>query len=129
VPVEIKGDISGIAIQFSDAVSEIAGTVRNAKGAAESSASVVVFPIDRQRWTGYGSRFPRRARLTSVSLSGTFAVMALPPGDYFVAAIPDTLIDSWQDPKTLDALGRTATRVSLGENEKRSVDLTLTVAR
>jgi hypothetical protein len=129
VPVEIKGDISGVVIQFSDAVSEIAGTVRNAKRAAESSASVVVFPIDRQRWTGYGSRFSRRARLTSVGLSGTFAFRALPPGDYFVAPIPNTLIDNWQDPKTLDALSRTATRVSLGENEKRSVDLTLTVAR
>jgi carboxypeptidase family protein len=128
-PVEIKGDISGVVIQFSDDVSEIAGTVRNAKGAAESTGSVVVFPTDRQRWSGYGSRFSRRARSTSVSLSGAFAVKALPAGDYFVAAIPDTLLDGWQDPKTLAALSRTATRVSLAENEKRSVDLTRTVAR
>jgi hypothetical protein len=61
-----------------------------------------------------------------VSASGTFAFMALPPGDYFVAAISDALIDSWQDPKVLDAVSRTATRVSLAENEKRTVDLRVT---
>ena len=127
--VEIKGDISAVVIQYSDDVSRISGTVHNAQGATESSASVVVFPADRQRWTGYGSRFPRRARSTGVSAIGTFAFAALPPGDYFVAAIPDALLDTWQDPKVLDALSRSATRVSLAENEKRTVDLKVTAGR
>jgi hypothetical protein len=124
--LEIKGDISGVLIQFSDDVSRIAGTVRTAQGTPDNSVSVVVFPADRQRWTSYGSRFSRRLRSTPVSASGTFAFMALPPGDYFVAAISDALIDSWQDPKVLDAVSRTATRVSLAENEKRTVDLRVT---
>jgi hypothetical protein len=129
VPIDIKGDVSGIVIQYSDDVSRITGTVRTAQGAPDPGVFVVVFPVDRQRWTSPRSPFPRRIRSTAVSASGTFAFMSLPPGDYFVAAIPDTLIDSWQDPKTLDALSRTATRVSLGENEKRSVDLRLAAAR
>lgn len=128
-PVEIKGDVSGIVVRYSDDVSRIDGTVRNAQGAPGSAAFVVVFPVDRQRWNTPASRFPRRSRSTHVNARGTFGFTALPTGDYFVAAIPDTLIDSWQDPKTLDALSRMATRVSLGENEKRSVDLRLAEVR
>jgi hypothetical protein len=130
VPLEIKGDVSGIVILYSDDVSRIAGTVRNARGAPEANASVVVFPAaDRQQWSGYGSRFPRRVRSATVSLTGTYAVTALPPGDYFVAAIPDTLIDSWLDPKILETISRTATRVPLAENEKRSLDLKVSAGR
>ena len=129
MPVEIKGDISGVVIQYSDSVSQISGTVRNAQGVPETSASVAIFPTDRQRWIRYESRFPRRMRSTPVGASGTFAFMSLPAGDYFVGAIPDALLDSWKDPKVLDALSRSATRVSLAENEKRTVDLKVMAGR
>jgi hypothetical protein len=129
VPVEIKGDVSGIVVQYGDDVSRIAGTVRTAQGAPDSSAFVVVFPADRQRWTGPASPFPRRTRSTALSASGTFAFMALPPGDYLVAAIPDELVNAWQDPKVLESLSRSATRISLAENEKRTVDLKVAAGR
>jgi hypothetical protein len=129
VPVEIKGDVAGIVIQFSDNVSQIAGTVRTAQGAPDPGAFVIVFPADRQRWTRPVSPFPRRTRSTAVSASGAFAFMSLPPGDYLVAAIPAELLEGWQDPKVLEALSRSATRVSLAENEKRSVDLKVAAGR
>jgi hypothetical protein len=129
VPVEIKGDVAGIVVQYASDVSQIAGTVRNAQGAPESSAFAVVFPADRQRWTSPASPFPRRTRSTAVSSSGTFAFMSLPPGDYLVAAIPERLLDTWQDPKVLESLSRSATRISLAESEKRSVDLKVAAGR
>jgi hypothetical protein len=55
--------------------------------------------------------------------------MALPPGDYLVAAIPDELVNAWQDPKVLESLSRSATRISLAENEKRTVDLKVAAGR
>jgi hypothetical protein len=129
VPIEIKGDVAGIVVLFSDDVSQIAGTVRHAQGGPDNSAFVVVFPADRQRAGSFGARFPRRARLTAASMAGTFSFKSLPPGDYLVAAIPATLLDGWQDPKALDVISRTATRVSLAENEKRTVDLRATTGR
>jgi hypothetical protein len=129
VPIEIKDDVAGIVVLYSDNVSQIAGTVRTAQGAPDSSAFVVVFPADPQRWGGPLSPFPRRTRSTVVSASGTFAFMSLPPGDYLVAAIPERLLDTWQDPKVLDSLSRSATRISLAENEKRSVDLKVVAGR
>ncbi|MGE5834432.1 MAG: carboxypeptidase-like regulatory domain-containing protein, partial [Acidobacteriota bacterium] len=123
-PVTIREDISGIVVVYSDAVSQLSGSVRNAQGAPEAGASVVVFPTDRRRWVGYGSRFPRRVVSTPASPTGAFTVTALPPGDYFVAAISDSLLDTWRDPKVLEALSRTAVRMSLAENEKKSVNLT-----
>jgi hypothetical protein len=129
VPVEVKADVSGIVVQYAMDVSQIAGTVRNAQGAPDSSAVVVVFPADRQRWTSPASPFPRRTRSTVVSASGTFAFMSLPPGDYLVTAIPERLLDTWQDPRILESLSRSATRISLAENEKRSVDLKVVAGR
>jgi hypothetical protein len=55
--------------------------------------------------------------------------MSLPPGDYLVAAIPERLLDTWQDPKVLESLSRSATRISLAESEKRSVDLKVAAGR
>jgi hypothetical protein len=129
VPLEITGDISGVVIQYSDAVSQIAGTVRSPRGAADPGASVAVFPSDRQRWTGSAARSSRRTRVTPVSIAGTFEFLALPSGEYFVAAIPDALLDTWRDPKVLDTISRTATRISLGENETRTVDLKVMAGR
>ena len=36
--------------------------------------------------------------------SGAFALRALPPGEYFVAAIPEQKSDTWQDPKLLETI-------------------------
>jgi hypothetical protein len=129
VPLDVKGDVSGILAVFTDETSEISGTVRTSRGDAESGATVVAFPADRRLWTGYASRFPRRVVSTPVGSSGAFAITALPPGDYFVAAIPEALVETWRDPKVLEDLSRTSSRVSLAENEKRSLDLRVSVTR
>jgi hypothetical protein len=129
VPLDVKGNVLGVVVVFTDETSEISGTVRTARGAAESAATVVTFPTDRRLWSGYGSRFPRRVVSTPVGPSGSFALRALPPGEYFVAAIPDSLVETWRDPKVLEDLARMSSRVSLAENEKRSLDLRVTGAR
>jgi hypothetical protein len=129
MPMEMKADVAGIVVVFSDDPTQIAGTVRNAQGAADENGSVVVFPTDRRMWTGYSSLFNRRVLSRPIGARGEFRITALPPGDYFLAAIPDTRVEDWQDAKVLESLSRTATRVSLGEKDKKSVDLRMTGGR
>jgi hypothetical protein len=129
MPIEIKGDVAGIVVMFSDDPTQIAGTVRNAQGSAAGNGSVVVFPTDRRLWTGYSSLFNRRVLSRTIGPTGEFRITALPPGEYFVAAIPDALVDDWQDAKVLETLSRSATRVSLGEKDKKSLDLRMTGGR
>jgi hypothetical protein len=47
----------------------------------------------------------------------------VPPGDYYLAAVGAASSAEWQDPKFLDTLVRVATRVSLGDGEKKTVDV------
>ena len=47
------------------------------------------------------------------------------PGEYHAIALPFIEQDQWQDPEFLDALRRTAVRITLGEREDREMAFTL----
>jgi hypothetical protein len=54
---------------------------------------------------------------------GRYRVAGLPAGNYFVAATGGDVGTDWQNPQVLDTLSRTATRVTIGDGDKRSLDL------
>jgi hypothetical protein len=115
-------DALGVVFTFTDRVTEITGTVRSATGVGNTDATVIVFPSDSQAWSGSWLD-PRRFRSTRVEATAAFKVSPLPAGDYWVVAIPDEVSRDWQDPAFLDALSRVASQVSLGEGEKKLLDL------
>ncbi len=87
--------------------------------------SVIAFPVQRTYWTPY-SRYLKHARAAS---DGAFEIRGLPPGEYWLAAV-ETLDagvngDEWQNPVALDALASHAERATLGESERRTVELPL----
>jgi hypothetical protein len=47
------------------------------------------------------------------------------PGDYLIVAVDDADVSDNQDTAFFDALARGATRITLGDAEKRSQDLVL----
>jgi hypothetical protein len=49
----------------------------------------------------------------------------MPPGDYFVAAVDETLMDDWPAPALLDLIARSATRITLSLGETRTLPLTV----
>ena len=116
-------EITGIAVTFSDQTSALSGNVKNADGAPDSAAAVVVFPADNRSWENYGSN-PRRMRTVRTTKTGAYTIPALPAGDYFVAAIKEELSGDWQDPRMLDQISRGATRLSIGDADKHNQDLT-----
>jgi hypothetical protein len=122
-PVDIEsGDLSDVILQFTDRWSGVQGFVRTTKGAPDPNASVLLFPMDTAAWVSYG-RNPRRLRATRSDANGGYVINSVPPGDYYVAAVPDEQSADWQDPAFLEALATSASRVSVGEGEKKNQDL------
>jgi len=61
---------------------EISGRVLDANGQPAPQSSVVVFPVDREKWRA-GGRYVRSA---AAAATGEFVIEA-PPGDYMIAAV------------------------------------------
>ena len=54
----------------------------------------------------------------------------MPPGEYYLIAVPEEQAPpDWRDPKTLEALARLATQVSIGEGEHKTLDLRIKEVR
>jgi hypothetical protein len=119
-PLELTtGDATGVVITLTDQPTEITGVVTSAAGGPDTGAAVIAFPTDNTAWVGRGTN-PRRIRTVRPSKDGTFTFSNLPPGNYFIGAVPDVTAPDWQDPRFLDALSRSAARVLLGPGEKKS---------
>jgi hypothetical protein len=121
-------DITSLVLTFSDRSSDVTGTVMDAKGQPDRTATVIVIPADSQAWK-QGTPNPRRLRTARPSTTGAFALNDLPPGSYFIAAISEESMDNWQDPKTLEAITRVATQFTLGEGNKLTQSLTTRAIR
>jgi protocatechuate 3,4-dioxygenase beta subunit len=124
-PIELSDrDVDGIVLVFRDQPgAELTGMVRAEAGDVEYRAAVVVFPVDRASWGAMG-RHPRDFRSAGVLGGGRYVVSDLPAGEYFVAALPEARPD-WADGTSLEKLAGTAARVTLGDREKRALNLTL----
>ncbi len=121
-PLELSdADAGGVVLTFTDQTTELSGTVMNTRG-PDASAEVVVFPADSMAWKEIGV-VARRGRSLRVTSAGSFTTSGLPPGEYFVVAIPSSTVSDWQDPLFLNTLVGVSTRVTLGDGEKKAVAL------
>jgi hypothetical protein len=111
-----------MTVTCGDAATTVRGGVRKTDGAVDPEAAVVAFSVDPTHWRGPTLR-PARLKQVMSDASGVFTLANLPPGDYFVAAIPVESSVLWQDPRFLQVLARSATRVSLTPGESRTLDL------
>jgi hypothetical protein len=117
-------DVDGVIITLSPQTSRVSGTVRGADGRPDENATVLVFPANGV-WTDLGPS-PRRLRAVRASARGEFGFDGLPAGDYHAIAVNDAVASNWQEPAFLQKLARLATRVTLGDGQAVSVNLTTT---
>jgi hypothetical protein len=123
VPFDIRtADINDVVITYTDRPSKVSGMVHAGNGSPDPSALVVIFPADNSAWADNGVS-PRRIRGTRPDRSGRYTFAALPPGDYYVAAIREETTPQWQDPQMLEEISRSAAQVHVGEGETRTQDL------
>jgi hypothetical protein len=123
VPFEISRSLTGVVVTMTDQIPSLGGTVAT-EPRDQGRAAVIVFPVERDRWTRYG--FSPARLLSAPTPSGAFLFAALPAGEYFVVAVDVAHVMAWQDPKFLERASAVAARVRLGWGEKRRVDLTMT---
>jgi protocatechuate 3,4-dioxygenase beta subunit len=113
-----------VEVTFSRLGASITGTATDARAMPVRDYAVYVFPTDRDGWFANS----RRVRLARAGADGSFRVKALPPGDYWIAAVER--IDSTQragnwDQDLFDTLSTRAARVTIGESETRTLTLRL----
>jgi hypothetical protein len=90
---------------------------------------VLAFPVDRQRWTGYGSS-PRNLKSVATKATGVYTFNHLPAGDYYVVAVDDSEADGWQEVARLEQLANVAARISISASEAlKTLDLRVRSAR
>lgn len=127
-PLDVtNGDVTDVVVTLTDRPAQLAGTVRDDSGVKDARARVLVFPADRTRWTQVSAG--RRLSNAVVSKDGTFTVTGLPAGEYFVVAVGNQAVVNWQEPKTLDVLSRLASRTTVRDGERRTLDLVTSVIR
>jgi hypothetical protein len=116
-------DVSDVVVTFIDQPSGLSGNVLRAEGdAPDATATVLVFPSNREDWVDYGVTAYRFAAART-NADGTFKTGTLPPGDYLMIAIPDDLATDWQDPARLAKLAVKAKPVLVREGEVSSENL------
>lgn len=116
----IAADALNVIVTFTDRWSGLGGFVQNRRG-ADSTAAVLVFPTDSDSWASSGAN-QRRVRTIRTGKNGEYSVN-LPPGDYYAIAVSDQQTADWQDPAFLDAASRAASRVTIAEGERKTLDL------
>ena len=121
-PVEVRDDLAGVALQFTDRWTGLRGIVTTPTGQADPAALVLLFPTDSSRWRAY-TPAARRMRSARVGATGEFSFASLPVGDYYVTAIADEDGADWQDPAMLDTLSRAATRITINDGDQKNVTL------
>jgi Carboxypeptidase regulatory-like domain len=119
--IEFKGteELSGVEIVLTTQMAQIAGTVRGDDGKPAKDYAVVVFPVDKERWTP-DSRYFGQARPDQ---DGRFKVAGLPDETYLVAALEYVDGNDWRDPEFLDRLRDSATRVTAANGELKELEL------
>ena len=115
-------DIKGVRMTFADRTGEVAGNVATVEGVTADAIAVLIFPAEREAWSGYGNG-ARRLRSTRPGRQGAFSFGDLPPGRYHLVAIPDALAGDWQDVAFLESLARSATTVDIAAGQKASPTL------
>jgi hypothetical protein len=125
-PVDLRnGRTASVRFVLTDRVTVVSGTVSedlSRQSAERRNQNVVVFPEDAKKWT-YPSRYLRTVRTDA---GGTFRLSGLPSDERYLAVAVDYLEDGeGTDPEFLESMRRRATSFSLGDAERKAIELRL----
>jgi protocatechuate 3,4-dioxygenase beta subunit len=118
--------LSDVQVVVTSRITELSGTVADSHGDLTKDYTLLVFPVDRDRWYP-GSRYFRRS---GPAAAGNFTVRGLPPSDYYVAPVAGWSVlkdgdDAWQDPEFLESIALRAARATLTEGQRLAVSAKL----
>lgn len=120
-PVDIRPNqtVNSAVLTFVDRQTELTGTIVDQRSQPVLDYNLVVYPADQRFWTAQS----RRIQSTRPATDGRFTFRNLPPGEYRIAPVLDPEPGSWYDPAFLQQLDGNATRITIGEGEKKEQTL------
>ena len=122
VPTEFKSHIdpSALAIVLTNRPARLVARVLDEKGQPVEDARVIVFPADPQQWDGGGGSSVFQFGMPR---AGTYEFAGLRPAEYLVAVMPDGMFFQDDDRRPLELLAKQAERITLLENDQKTIDL------
>ena len=126
---DLQADLTSIVVTMTDQPTKVSGVVRDAQGQASATAVVLAFPVDRGRWSRYGTS-PRHLKSAITTPAGVYTFDHLPPGDYHVIAIDPSAADNWENPARLEALSGDAATLTIATGDtSKTLDLRVKAVR
>lgn len=120
VDVAASANLEDVVVEMTNKSSQATGTVTDADGKVVRDVFVIVFAQDPARWT-VQTRWLAVAR---PGLDDKFHARLL-AGDYYVVAMSDVETNAWTDADFLSVAREHATKFSVGDNETKTIDLTV----
>ena len=124
LPLEVSGkNLADLVLTYSDTrMGSLAFVAAAPPGQPRDGEAVLLFPADRKYWSE-PSAARRRFRTVALSSKGSATAADMPAGEYFVVLVAGNDAFDWQEFEKLDALSRTAQRISVNDGEHRSIEV------
>jgi hypothetical protein len=119
--VEHGRNIAGVTVVITNRVTELSGLVSDDLGKPVEDYSLVVFADDAAHWCEQ-SRYLAAVRPDQ---HGRYVIQGLPPGEYLAVALEYVEEGESSDPELLETLRPHALAFTLGDGERKHVDLKL----
>jgi hypothetical protein len=116
--VRVGEDVDNVEVVITDRLPELSGSVADERGRPVLEFTTIAFP---QQPTPPGSM--ARSSIGRADQDGRFKIRPLRAGSYYVVAVDYVEQGQWLDPEYLERLRPSATRVTIGDAETKSIDL------
>jgi hypothetical protein len=123
IDVPPNATIENVIVEMTNRTNELSGRVTDADGTTVRDCFVIVFAQDPARWT-VQTRYLAAVRPGQDDL---FHARLL-PGDYYAVAMTDVEQGAWTDAEFLSHARDRATKFTIADGEKKSIDLKVTQA-
>ncbi len=117
------GDLGDVVITYTDRIPQVNGTVRTDGGQPLPNATVLLIPGDYRNGLATGAL--RGQQTAAVQSSGSFTLSRMLPGDYILIAVPDDALTGDRDAAFYDSASRLGTHLTIGEGERKQIELRL----
>ena len=112
-------DVSDVVITVTGSATELGGILSDSTGKPSPDYTIVVASVESRYWTP-GSR---RIAMQRPGPDGRYSFRALPPGQYFIAAVVDPEQGIQYDPEFLKELAGAAVSITINDGGKTTQDL------